>query len=115
MPGFAVTLRRHSQLTMNKPEITAYLNTQCGWSKGVRAILAKYEIPHTEKDIIQNPDYRIEMEQLSGQPLSPCVVVNGVMLPDLSGEELESYLLSNGLVEESSLETDVPLNSCCSR
>ena len=100
---------------MNKPEITAYLKTQCGWSKGVRAILAKYDIPYTEKDIIQNPDHRFEMEQLSGQPLSPCVVVNGVMLPDLSGEELESYLLSNGLVQESSLETDVPLNSSCSR
>ena len=100
---------------MLKPEITAYLKTQCGWSKGVRAILSKYDILYTEKDIIQNPDYRFEMEQLSGQPLSPCVVVNGVMLPDLSGEELENYLVSNGLVEKSSRETDVPLDSCCSR
>ena len=100
---------------MLKPEITAYLKTQCGWSKGVRAILSKYEISYTEKDIILNPDHRIEMEQLSGQPLSPCVVVNGVMLPDLSGEELENYLVSNGLVEKSSRETDVPLDSCCSR
>ena len=99
---------------MIKPEITAYLKTQCGWSKGVRAVLAKYEIPYTEKDIIQNPDFRLEMEQLSGQQLSPCLVVNGVMLPDLSGEELEGYLLSNGLVQESSLETNVPLNSSCS-
>ena len=111
---FALTLRGNSTIPMNKPEITAFLKTQCGWSKGVRAILAKYDISYTEKDIIQNPDYRFEMEQLSGQPLSPCVVVNGVMLPDFSGEELESYLLSNGLVQESSLETDVPLNSCCS-
>ena len=99
---------------MSKPEITAYLKTHCGWSKGVRAVLAKYDIPFTEKDIIQNPDFRFELEQLSGQPLSPCVVVNGVMLPDLSGEELESYLLSNSLVQESPVETDVPLNSACS-
>ena len=100
---------------MIKPEITAYLKSHCGWSKGVCAVLAKYEIPYTEKDIVQNPDYRFEMEQLSGQPLSPCVVVNGVMLPDLSGGELENYLLANGLVEKSSLETDIPLDSCCSR
>ena len=100
---------------MNKPEITAYLKTQCGWSKGVRAVLSKYEIPYNEKDIILNPEDRLEMEQLSGQPLSPCVVVNGVMLPDLSGEELESYLLSNGLVQESTVEIDIPLNSCCSK
>lgn len=99
---------------MSKPEITAYLKTHCGWSKGVRAVLSKYEISYVEKDIILNPDYRFEMEQLSGQPLSPCVVVNGVMLPDISGEELERYLLSNGLVRESSLETDVPLNAACS-
>jgi monothiol glutaredoxin len=99
---------------MSKPEITAYLKTHCGWSKGVRAVLSKYDIPYTEKDIIINPDHRFEMEQLSGQALSPCVVVNGVMLPDLSGEELESYLLTNRLVGESSAETDVPLNSACS-
>jgi monothiol glutaredoxin len=65
---------------MNKPEITAYLKTHCGWSRGVRAVFEKYELPYNEKDIIQNPDYRFEMEQLSGQPLSPCVIINGTML-----------------------------------
>lgn len=99
---------------MSKPEITAYLKTHCGWSRGVRAILAKYELPYTEKDIILNPDFRFEMEQLSGQPLSPCVVVNGKMLPDISGEELEEYLLGQNLVGRSERETDVPLNAPCS-
>ena len=82
---------------MNKPEITAYLKTHCGWSRGVRAVFEKYELPYNEKDIIQNPDYRFEMEQLSGQPLSPCVVINGIMLADISGEEVESYMLANGV------------------
>lgn len=99
---------------MSKPEITAYLKTHCGWSRGVRAVLAKHDLPYTEKDIILNPDYRFEMEQLSGQPLSPCVVVNGVMLADISGEELEAYMLSNNLVGQSDKTTDVPLNSACS-
>lgn len=99
---------------MNKPEITAYLKTQCGWSKGVRAVLEKYDIPHTEKDIIQNPDFRFEMEQLSGQSMSPCVVVNGTMLADISGEELETYMLNNGLVGQNDKPTDVPLNASCS-
>ena len=98
---------------MSKIELTAYLKTQCGWSKGVRAILEKYDIPFTEKDIMMNPNYRLEMEQVSGQSLSPTVIVNGVLLPDISGEELESYMLQNGLVEKSDKETDVPLNSCC--
>ncbi len=61
---------------MQTPEITAYLKTYCGWSAGVRAVLAKYNLPYTEKDIIQNPAFRWEMETKSGQPLSPCVEIN---------------------------------------
>src|SRR6266478_3343313 len=77
---------------MQTPEITAYLKTYCGWSAGVRAVLAKYNLPYTEKDIIQNPAFRWEMETKSGQPLSPCVEINGQMLADVSGDEIETYL-----------------------
>src|SRR6266550_3196399 len=98
---------------MSKPEITAYLKTQCGWSNGVRAVLKKNDPPTTEKDIIQNPAFRWEMEQKSGQPLSPCVEVNGRMLADISGEELEQYLKSEGLVGQTDATTSVPLNSAC--
>ena len=98
---------------MDKPEITAYLKTYCGWSAGVRAVLDKYQLPYTEKDIIQNPAFRWEMEQKSGQPLSPCVEVNGQMLPDVSGEEVERFLVQNNMVGQSSAQTDVPLNAPC--
>ena len=98
---------------MENIEITAYLKTYCGWSNGIRAVLAKYDLPYKEKDIIKNPEYRFEMEQVSGQPLSPCVVVNGQMLADVSGEELEEYLLESGLVGSSEKSTDVPLNAPC--
>jgi glutaredoxin-related protein len=81
---------------METPQITAYLKTQCGWSNGVRAVLKKYDLAYTEKDIIQNPAFRWEMEQKSGQPLSPCVEVNGSMLADISGEELEQWMLQQG-------------------
>ena len=99
---------------MNQPEITAYLKTHCGWSRGVRAVFEKYSLAYTEKDIIQNPNYRFEMEQLSGQPLSPCIIINGKMLPDISGEEVEAYMLQYGIVGQASKSTDVPLNSPCS-
>ncbi|MFL6501014.1 MAG: glutaredoxin family protein [Candidatus Udaeobacter sp.] len=98
---------------MQKPEITAYLKTYCGWSAGVRAVLAKYNLPYTEKDIIQNPAFRWEMETKSGQPLSPCVEINGQMLPDVSGEEVERYLVENKVVEASDAATDVPTNAAC--
>ena len=99
---------------MDNIEITAYLKTHCGWSRGIRAVLTKYNVPYQEKDIIKNPEFRFEMEQLSGQPLSPCVIVNGTMLADISGEELEGYLLENGLVGSTDKSTDIPLNAPCS-
>jgi glutaredoxin len=98
---------------MEKPQITAYLKTYCGWSAGVRAVLAKYDLQYTEKDIIQNPAFRWEMETKSGQALSPCVEINGEMLADVSGEEVEQYLIENNLVQLSATATDVPLNAPC--
>ena len=76
--------------------------------------MAKYSLPYTEKDIIQNPAFRFEMEQRSGQSLSPCIEIDGVMLADISGEEVESYLLEQQLVKSTDLSTDVPLNAPCS-
>ena len=98
---------------MDTPQITAYLKTYCGWSAGVRAVLAKYNLPYTEKDIIQNPAFRWEMETKSGQPLSPCVEINGQMLADASGEEVERYLIDNKIVQPSDAQTGVPLNAPC--
>ena len=99
---------------MDKPKITAWVKTQCGWSNGIRAVLAKYELPYEEKDIIKNPAFRWEMEQKSGQPLSPCVEVDGTMLADISGEELEQWMLEKGIVGSSGRGTNVPLNAPCS-
>ena len=98
---------------MNKPTITAWLKTSCGWSRGVRAVLSKYNLEYTDKDIIQNPAFRWEMEQKSGQSMQPTIEVNGVMLCDVSGEELEAYLLQEGLVGNTDAATNVPLNSAC--
>src|SRR5258708_12021404 len=98
---------------METPQIVAYLKTQCGWSNGVRAVFSKYNLPYQQKDIIQNPAFRWEMEQKSGQPLSPCVEINGVMLADISGEEVEQYLVENNLVQPSSHPTEVPINAPC--
>lgn len=96
------------------PQITAYLKTFCGWSEGVRAIFRKYNLPYEEKDIIKNPAFRWEMEQKSGQPLSPCVEINGQMLADISGEEVESWMIQNGLLTPSDAEPDAPIDRACS-
>jgi monothiol glutaredoxin len=95
-------------------EIKAYLKPQCGWSMGVRAIMEKYSLEYNDLDIINNREIYEEMVNKSGQPLSPCVEIDGVMLADVSGEEVENYLLSNKLVNENENSTTVPTNSPCS-
>ncbi len=98
---------------MEQPQITAYLKTHCGWSAGVRAILKKYNLAFNDKDIIQNPAFRWEMETKSGQPLSPCVEINDRILADVSGEEVEQYLIENGIVQPSAANTEVPIDAPC--
>ena len=81
------------------PHIVAYLKPVCGWSNSVRAAFAKYGLAYEDKDIINNPDIYAEMVQKSGQPLSPCVEINGQMLADVDGGEVEAWMLENRVVE----------------
>ena len=98
---------------MEKPKIVAYLKPSCGWSQGVRAIMRKYDLPFEDRDIINDPLLRQEMIEKSGQMMSPCVEVNGHMLPDISGDEVEAYLLAKSLVQPATREADAPTNQPC--
>jgi monothiol glutaredoxin len=98
---------------MNKPKVIAYLKPTCGWSQGVRAVLNKYDLPFEDRDIISDPAQRQEMLERSGQPLSPCVEVNGHMLADVSGAEVETYLVAQGLVQATDRPVDVPIDQAC--
>jgi monothiol glutaredoxin len=99
--------------TMNKPKIIAYLKPTCGWSQGVRAVLRKYDLPFEDRDIINDPAQRQEMIEKSGQMLSPCVEVDGNMLADISGDEVEAYLLSHKLATPSNRSAEAPTNAGC--
>ena len=94
-------------------KIKSYLKPQCGWSMGVRAIMDKYSLAYEDLDIINNSDLYAEMVEKSGQPLSPCVEIDGVMLADVSGEEVENYMLSNSLVQPNEKEASAPTDSPC--
>ena len=98
---------------MNKPKITAYLKPTCRWSQGVRAVLRKYDLPFEDRDVINDPNQRREMIEKTGQPLSPCVEIDGYMLADVSGEEVEAYLISRKLVSPNDRVLDVAINRGC--
>jgi monothiol glutaredoxin len=98
---------------MENTKIIAYLKPHCGWSQGVRAVLGKYNLPYEDRDIWNDPRQRLEMIQKSGQELSPCVEVNGQMLADISGEELEAWLIQNEITAKNHAPVDVPINAPC--
>jgi len=100
---------------MKTPTITAYLKTSCGWSQGVRAIMRKYKLSYEDRDIIKNPLFRTEMIEKSGQSLSPCVEINGRMLADVSGDDVEAYLLEAELVLLTVAKADAPTNQACDK
>lgn len=80
---------------------------------GVRAIMKKYGLDYEDRDIINCPEQYAEMLEKSGQPLSPCVEIDGMMLADVSGEEVENYMLSNGLVSRNDSAAEAPINAAC--
>ena len=53
------------------------------------------------------------MVDKSGQNLSPCVEIDGVMLADVSGEEIETYMLSNNLIQQNDVAPEAPIDSPC--
>ena len=98
---------------MDKPNITCYLKPMCGWSEGVRSVLRKYGLEWDEKDVVNNPEHRAEMIERSGQMLQPCVEINGHMLADVSGDEVETWMLANNAATPTDAEADAPTDQPC--
>jgi monothiol glutaredoxin len=98
---------------MSQPKINAYMKPVCGWSNGVRAIFQKYGLEYDDVDIINNADNYREMVQKTRQPYQPSVQIDDVMLADVSGDEVEHYLVSEGIVQSNNAETDVPTDQAC--
>ena len=53
------------------------------------------------------------MLEKSGRSLSPCVEVNGHMLADVNGDEVEAYLLEAGVLHLTAAVADAPANWAC--
>ncbi len=82
---------------METPKIVAYLNPLCPWTRGVIKVLEKYDLEFAYRDVTRNQaDFR-EMVEKTGQYSSPCVEINGHMLADVGGEEVEEWIRQNGI------------------
>ena len=98
---------------VTSPKIVAYLKPSCGWSGGVRAVFKKYNLAYEDRDIINRPEFFQEMVEKTGQTKQPTVEINGRMLADVSGEEVEAWMLENGVVRPNNAVPEVPINQPC--
>ena len=81
---------------MPTPKIIAYLNPMCPWTPGVVQVLRAHDLAFETRDVIRDPDAYREMVTKSGQHSSPCVEVDGHMLADVGGDEVEAWLRRQG-------------------
>jgi glutaredoxin len=99
--------------TRKQPKIIAWLKPSCGWSMGVRAVFKKYGLAYEDRDIINVRANYEEMVRVSGQSLQPTVSIDGTILADVSGDEVEAWLVQNGYVQKSDAPAEVPTNTAC--
>ena len=93
--------------------VIAYLKQQCGWSRGVREVLAKYGIDYEERQIHIQENF-IEMVEKTGQTNQPCVQLNdNLMLVDISGEELADYFDEQNVEQLAEGNPNIPLDRSC--
>ena len=93
--------------------VIAYLKQQCGWSRGIREVLAKYGVDYEERQIHIQENF-IEMVDKTGQTNQPCVQWNdNLMLVDISGEELASYFDENDVEQLTEGDPNIPLDRSC--
>lgn len=90
-------------------KITVYLRQNCRWSEDVCDILEKYGLSYTSRDVVADTSFFDEMVRKSGQKHAPCVEIDGVMLGDVCGEDVENYLLSHELVRAIPYENPAPV------
>jgi monothiol glutaredoxin len=79
--------------------IIAYISPNCAWSGGVRLVLEKHGLAYEPRDVSRDSMAFAEMVRRTGQTHTPCVDIDGVMLADVSGQEVEDFLLSHELIK----------------
>jgi len=73
-------------------KITAYLKTYCPWCIELKEFFIKNNISFEEKDVNINPEFFHELVELSGQPKTPTIIVDGKVYADVGIDEVKKIL-----------------------
>ncbi len=86
---------------MPTPDWTVYVKTRCPWCVEAAAYLREHGYEYREVDVNRDADAYKKMQTLSGQRLTPTLVIEstGQILPDFDVGQLETFLKKNGLLK----------------
>jgi len=75
-----------------------YVKTWCPWCVRAKQMLDSRGYRYEEIDVEADRAAYAEMKRLSGQSLTPTLVVGEKVLPDFGPPELEAFLSRHGIV-----------------
>ena len=81
------------------PSIVAYMDPMCPWTRGVVRFFEEHQLAYEFRNISSNRAEFEEMVARTGQYSAPCVEVNGAMLADVGGDEVEVWMRSHGMLD----------------
>jgi glutaredoxin len=82
--------------TVSAP-LQLYVKTWCPWCVRAKAYLDAEGYRYQEIDVEADPNDYARMIRLSGQRLTPTLVVGSLVLPDFGPEELRDFLAKHDL------------------
>ena len=83
---------------MKIPHIILYTKTGCHWGAQAILFLDEKHIPFEERNMTENDAYRREAIEKSGQWKCPTLDIAGHILADSDAKQIESYLVSIGVL-----------------
>ncbi len=86
---------------MSTPNWTLYVKNRCPWCIEAQTYLREYGYAYREVDVNHDADAYATMQKLSGQRLTPTLVIEstGQILPDFDVGQLETFLKKNDLLK----------------
>lgn len=79
-------------------KITLYKKAGCPWSAAVIGFLNELGVLFEIRNVTSHPQYAVEVEEKSGQCISPTLDFDGEILADASVEDVAKVLQRGGIV-----------------
>jgi glutaredoxin len=75
---------------MSKPIL--YIKSQCPWCKDALAFFKSHNIALDIRDVLENPNDMSDMQNISGQNLTPTFALDDCIIADFSVDEFKTAI-----------------------